>query len=66
MIRVRPYQPADRAFVLGLAPRLTIGMPPWRHSQGCIAAAQSWITGSRESTTLPQAMHVSEHTTLRI
>jgi GNAT superfamily N-acetyltransferase len=46
MIRVRPYHPNDRAFVLSLAPRLTIGMPPWRDSQRSIAAVQGWITGS--------------------
>ena len=46
MIRVRPYQPADRAFVLSLAPRLTIGIPPWSDPQRCIAAVQGWVTGS--------------------
>lgn len=38
MISVRPYSPDDDAFVLGLAPRLTIGMPPWRDQQKCAAA----------------------------
>jgi GNAT superfamily N-acetyltransferase len=46
MFRVRPYLPADRAFVLGLAPRLTIGMPSWRDPNMCIAAIQDWIIGS--------------------
>jgi ribosomal protein S18 acetylase RimI-like enzyme len=46
MIRVRPYLPDDRAFVLGLAPRLIIGMPPWRNPQMCTTAVQGWITGS--------------------
>src|SRR5690242_19042250 len=48
MIRVRPYHPGDRAFVLGLAPRLTIGMPPWRDPQRCLAAVEGWIAGSIE------------------
>jgi GNAT superfamily N-acetyltransferase len=48
MIRVRPYVCDDHAFVLSLAPRLTIGMPPWRDSQLCLTAVQSWITGSIE------------------
>jgi len=30
MLRVRPYVPDDRASVLSLAPRLAIGMQPWR------------------------------------
>ncbi|MCG8351784.1 MAG: GNAT family N-acetyltransferase [Chloroflexales bacterium] len=46
MIRVRPYLSADRAFVLGLAPRLTIGMPSWRDPHMCITAVQDWIIGS--------------------
>jgi GNAT superfamily N-acetyltransferase len=48
MMRVRSYRPDDRAFVLSLAPRLTIGMPAWRDSQRCISAVQSWITSSIE------------------
>ena len=46
MIRVRPYLPDDHTFVLNLAPRLTIGMPPWRDSQLCLATVQGWITES--------------------
>jgi GNAT superfamily N-acetyltransferase len=48
MIRVRSYQPGDRAFVLGLAARLTIGMPAWRDPQQCLAAVEGWIAGSIE------------------
>ncbi|TMD75294.1 MAG: GNAT family N-acetyltransferase [Chloroflexi bacterium] len=33
MLRVRQYVPADREFVLSLAPRLAIGIPPWRDPQ---------------------------------
>ena len=46
MTHVRPYSPDDRVFVLGLAARLTIGMPPWRDPKRCISAVQSWIAGS--------------------
>ena len=48
MIHVRPYVPADREFVLSLAPRLAIGIPPWRDLQQWIATAQGWIAGSIE------------------
>ncbi|MEO8971682.1 MAG: hypothetical protein ABI406_08800 [Ktedonobacteraceae bacterium] len=48
MIRVRPYVPDDREFVLSLAPRLAIGIPPWRDPQKMIATAQGWITGNIE------------------
>ncbi len=46
MISVRLYQPDDRSFVLDLAPRLMIGMPPWRDPQKCMAGVQGWIRGS--------------------
>ena len=46
MLRVRQYVPADREFVLSLAPRLAIGVPPWRDPQKVIATVQGWITES--------------------
>lgn len=48
MIRVRPYVPADREFVLSLAPRLAIGIPSWRDPHKMIETVQGWITGSIE------------------
>ncbi len=46
MLRVRPYVPDDRAFVLGLAPRLSIGMQPWRDLKLWLATVESWLTES--------------------
>ena len=46
MLRVRTYVPADHEFVLSLAPRLAIGIPPWRDPQKMIATVQGWITES--------------------
>jgi GNAT superfamily N-acetyltransferase len=48
VIRVRAYISADREFVLSLAPRLAIGIPPWRDPQKMIVTAQSWIQESIE------------------
>lgn len=48
MIHVRPYVPADREFLLSLAPRLAIGIPPWRDPQKMIATARDWIAESIE------------------
>jgi GNAT superfamily N-acetyltransferase len=48
MIRTRLYDPADREFVLSLAPRLAIGIPPWRDTQQMTVTAQNWITSSIE------------------
>jgi GNAT superfamily N-acetyltransferase len=46
MIHVRPYVSDDRTFVLNLAPRLLIGMPPWRDPHLWLTAFQNWITVS--------------------
>ena len=48
-IRVRPFVEADRAFVLGLVPRLVIGIPPWRDPERVLATAQEWLAGSIEN-----------------
>jgi GNAT superfamily N-acetyltransferase len=48
MIQVRPYIPADREFVLSLAPRLMIGMATWRDPAAWLKTVQDWITGSIE------------------
>jgi len=48
MIRVRQYIPTDQEFVLGLAPRLAIGIPPWRDPQKMTVTARNWIAGSIE------------------
>ncbi len=46
MVRVRPYTPNDRPFVLGLAPRLTVGIPAWRDARLMRATAERWIDQS--------------------
>ena len=46
MFRVRPYDPNDRAFVLGLAPRLTIGMQSWRDLKLWLTTVEDWLTES--------------------
>jgi ribosomal protein S18 acetylase RimI-like enzyme len=48
VIRTRLYDPADREFVLSLAPRFAIGIPSWRDPQKMIETAQGWIAGSIE------------------
>lgn len=48
MLRIRPYVPADREFVLSLAPRLMIGMPAWREPAAWLETVQKWLTGSIE------------------
>lgn len=45
-LTIRPYVPADRGAVLALAPRLTIGIAPWRDAGAFLDAARGWIDGS--------------------
>jgi GNAT superfamily N-acetyltransferase len=60
VIRVRPYVFADREFVLGLAPRLAIGIAPWRDPQKMIVTAQGWITKSIEQDGTKTRVFVAE------
>ena len=46
MIHVRPFAPADRDFVLSLAPRLAIGMQSWRDPKLWLASVEGWLTES--------------------
>jgi GNAT superfamily N-acetyltransferase len=61
MIRVRPYVSADREFVLSLAPRFAIGIPPWRDPQKMIVTAQGWITESIEQHGKKTMVFVAEN-----
>ncbi|MDP9362833.1 MAG: hypothetical protein M3Q10_01160, partial [Chloroflexota bacterium] len=45
-VQVRSFAPRDRAAVLGLAPRLVVGIAPWRSREGMLAAARRWLAGS--------------------
>ena len=60
MIRVRPYASSDREFVLSLAPRLAIGIPPWRDPQKMIETAQGWITESIKQHGIKTMVFVAE------
>ena len=46
MLQVRPYLPTYRDFVLSLAPRLAIGMQPWRDLGLWLKTVESWLTES--------------------
>ncbi len=48
MIRIRPFLPTDRDFILSLAPRLTIGMRPWRDRSLWLKAVEGWLKESIE------------------
>jgi ribosomal protein S18 acetylase RimI-like enzyme len=46
---IRPAQADDRAALLDLSGRLTIGAAPWRDPDRIAAVARGWVTGSLES-----------------
>ena len=60
MIRVRHYVFADQEFILGLAPRLAIGIAPWRDPQKMIVTAQGWISESIEQHGTKSRVYVAE------
>jgi GNAT superfamily N-acetyltransferase len=59
-VRVRPFMPADRDAVLGLAPRLTIGLAPWRDPDVALPAARKWITETIDAIGPERAVLVAE------
>jgi GNAT superfamily N-acetyltransferase len=46
MLQIRPYVPADRAFMLSLAPRLVFGRQAWRDEQRWLTTVECGLTGS--------------------
>jgi GNAT superfamily N-acetyltransferase len=57
---VRRSQPADREAALGLAPRLTIGVAPWRDPDAVLDAVRAWVRDAIASTGEGQAVFVAE------
>ena len=52
-IHVRPYQPADHAQVMTLAPRLTEWVAPWRDPAAVVTAVHGWIQDSINALSQP-------------
>lgn len=44
-VQVRPFIANDRAAILALAPRLTIGIAPWLDPTAMLKAARGWLEG---------------------
>ncbi len=59
-IRVRPYEPADRMFVLSLVPRLSVGVAPWRDSDKMAAVMGRFINEDLATIGERAAVLVSE------
>lgn len=43
---VRMYRPEDRRAVVDLAPRLTVGVAPWRDRESVGSSIHGWVVGS--------------------
>jgi GNAT superfamily N-acetyltransferase len=46
---IRSATAVDRAFLEQLAPRLTIGIPPWRSREAMLATVRGWLLDNLES-----------------
>jgi ribosomal protein S18 acetylase RimI-like enzyme len=60
-IRVRPYQPGDEPFVLSLAPRLLIGIAPWRSAENWLEAVKGWLTNDFETHGKQSMLFIAEN-----
>ena len=60
-MRVRAYTPVDQSFVLGLAPRLLIGMAAWRDSKKMLATVQQWVMDSIEHHGTKTMLFIAEN-----
>jgi ribosomal protein S18 acetylase RimI-like enzyme len=54
-VTIRPYEEPDRAAVLALAPRLAIGVAPWREAGAVREAVTGWVRGSLDAPVSPAA-----------
>jgi GNAT superfamily N-acetyltransferase len=61
MIHVRPFRESDRDFLLGLAPRLAVGIPAWRDSRLMVETVEKWIAGSIEQHGHKTTVFVAEN-----
>jgi GNAT superfamily N-acetyltransferase len=58
--RIRPATEADRAFLDDLAPRLTIGIPPWRDPEAMLATVRRWLADGLVGMGADAAMFIAE------
>lgn len=58
-VTVARYSPDDREAVLALAPRLCIGVAPWRPADGVRAAVREWFEESVDAAGDDQAVFVA-------
>ncbi len=58
-VTVTAYHPEDRDAVLALAPRLWVGVAPWRPAEGVRSAVREWFEEAVDASTDDQAVFVA-------
>jgi len=58
--RIRLATAADCAFLEQLAPRLTIGIPPWRSHEAMLATVRGWLLENLESMGAEKTIFIAE------
>lgn len=58
--RIRQATAADRAFLEGIAPRLAIGIPPWRSHETMVATARRWLLDNLDGMGGNAAVFIAE------
>ncbi len=58
--RIKPATAADRAFLEQLAPRLTIGIPPWRSREAMLATVRGWLLENLENMGADGTVFIAE------
>jgi GNAT superfamily N-acetyltransferase len=58
--RIRLATVADRAFLERLAPRLTIGIPPWRSHEVMLATVRGWLLENLDGMGVDGTVFIAE------
>jgi GNAT superfamily N-acetyltransferase len=58
--RIRTATAADRSFLELLAPRLTIGIPPWRSREAMLATVRGWLLENLENMDAEGTVFIAE------
>jgi GNAT superfamily N-acetyltransferase len=58
--RIRPATAADREFLEQLAPRLTIGIPPWRSREAMLVTVRGWLLDNLENMGADRVVFIAE------
>lgn len=58
--RIRQATAADRAFLEEIAPRLAIGIPPWRSREAMLATVRGWLLENLDGMGADRTVFIAE------